>query len=69
MFVLPETAQDQAMEFAERLRAAIAAARVAYRGETIRVTASIGVAALRDESVDELLARGQRSASREAQRQ
>lgn len=58
MFVLPETDQPEAMDFAERLREAIAAASVAYRGEAIRVTASIGVAAaLRDESIDELLAR------------
>jgi diguanylate cyclase (GGDEF)-like protein len=40
---LPDTDHAGATAFGERLRAAIAAARVDWRGRTLRVTASVGV--------------------------
>lgn len=42
--ILPETDKVKAMELADRLRARIAALRIPHNGNTIRVTASFGVA-------------------------
>jgi diguanylate cyclase (GGDEF)-like protein/PAS domain S-box-containing protein len=56
--LLPETGNEQAMDAAERLRAAIAAAQVTLAsGLPLRFTASIGVATLgeKDANVDMLL--------------
>jgi diguanylate cyclase (GGDEF)-like protein len=44
MILLPETALDQALKFAERLRARIAQGSCEVSGHTISMTASIGVA-------------------------
>jgi two-component system cell cycle response regulator len=60
VIVLPETTRDGAAVFAERLRCRIAECNFAETGEPLYVTASIGVAALPDltvESADALIAR------------
>lgn len=44
--ILPETALEDAVQVAERLRQAVADTTVTYRGRTINVTMSLGVAAL-----------------------
>lgn len=44
--ILPNTNLDGAYEVAERIRQAIAAMPIHYRGELIRVTTSIGIASL-----------------------
>jgi diguanylate cyclase (GGDEF)-like protein len=44
--ILPETNKTKAMELADRLRSKIAAIRIPYNGNIIRVTASFGVAEL-----------------------
>ncbi|MFA6231827.1 MAG: diguanylate cyclase [Rhodanobacter sp.] len=55
---LPETNLQQAMETAERIRAALARTSVLHEGKTISVTVSIGVAALRTgESLEQWLSR------------
>lgn len=52
VIVLPETTRDGAVTFAERLRLRIAGHDFAEVGEALYVTASIGVAALPDATVD-----------------
>src|SRR6185436_11318492 len=62
--VLPETGLAQAMQTAERLRLTVAKTAVPtdHAPEPLRVTVSVGVAALSDgESLDELLARADQS--------
>jgi len=60
--ILPLTPLPGAANLAERLRAAIAGAPVAYSGTPIAVTVSIGVAAYRpNETVEETLARADRN--------
>ena len=55
---LPECSVAEAMQVAERIREALAVTAVAHAGRTIRVTTSIGVAALqRHESMEQWLAR------------
>jgi len=44
--ILPETGMDEALDVAERVRAAIAGLRVVMASATVRVDASVGVAAL-----------------------
>jgi len=44
--ILPETTMDEALDVAERVRAAIAGLRVVMASATVRVDASVGVAAL-----------------------
>ena len=46
--ILPETTESQAFCWGERLRGAIAELSVSVAGESLRVTASLGVAQLRD---------------------
>jgi len=57
--LLAGAAQDAAREFAERLRAKIAAAAIVYEGKMMSVTASIGIAAMKstDDSADAALLR------------
>jgi diguanylate cyclase (GGDEF)-like protein len=43
VFLLPETRLDEAVPFAERIRAAIADTRVGHLNRTISITASLGV--------------------------
>lgn len=55
---LPKTSLQQAMETAERIRAALARTSVLHEGKTIAVTVSIGVAELRaGESLEQWLSR------------
>lgn len=63
LLVLPQMAQDSAMERAEQLRSAMAAAPVPYGAEMIAVTASFGVATFpRDgRTGDELIAAADRA--------
>jgi diguanylate cyclase (GGDEF)-like protein len=59
---LPDTGLEHAMETAERIRNALAAAAVAHDGRAILVTVSIGVAALRPgESIEQWLARADKA--------
>lgn len=44
--ILPQTAEEQASQLAERLRQRIAALRFVHNGETFAITVSIGVASL-----------------------
>jgi diguanylate cyclase (GGDEF)-like protein len=56
--LLPETALDQAMAVAERLRASIGDHVVQHDGTEIRFTSSLGVAGLTGgETLDQLIAR------------
>ncbi len=57
--VLPETAQSEAVAFAERLRSALAALEVDYKGKMLRFTCSFGVASRAEDVVvlDTLLMR------------
>ena len=57
--VLPETAQGEAVTFAERLRCDLAALEVAYEGKVLRFTCSFGVASRGEDVValDTLLMR------------
>ncbi|MBU6248032.1 MAG: diguanylate cyclase [Xanthomonadaceae bacterium] len=55
---LADCPADEAMRVAERIRRALAATAVAHAGHTIRVTTSIGVAAIhRQQSLEQWLAR------------
>jgi len=58
--LLPETSLEAAGRLAERLRAKVEALSVEFQDHAIRVTVSIGVAALRNDStaVDEVLSQG-----------
>ncbi len=54
--ILPETSKQKAMELANRIRANIAGRRIKVAGDEIRVTASFGVASLRESlSMDQLV--------------
>jgi diguanylate cyclase (GGDEF)-like protein len=57
--LMPQTALEEAVVVAERVRAAIEALVIEYRGVAIRVTVSVGCAALRaeDANLDELVGR------------
>jgi diguanylate cyclase (GGDEF)-like protein len=58
LMILPGVERPEALAIAERLRAAIAANTVTFGGAPLRVTASIGIATLRDgEPVRTLIAR------------
>lgn len=62
--LLPETGRDQAMEAAERLRAAISAAKVAMpSGLPLQITVSLGVTTLdgKDTNIDVLLNQADRA--------
>jgi diguanylate cyclase (GGDEF)-like protein len=50
--LLPETPQDAASQLAERLRAAVAGQNIAFAGQNVRLTTSIGVAAAVGASAD-----------------
>lgn len=56
VFVLPETEQTEAYRFAERTRQLLADFTQVFDGEELRITASLGVATLRDDwSAERLL--------------
>jgi diguanylate cyclase (GGDEF)-like protein len=56
--LLPETALDDALVTAERLRAGVEAGAVEHEGQTVRLTISVGAAELRaGDSLDALIAR------------
>ncbi|HUX68568.1 MAG TPA: GGDEF domain-containing protein [Terriglobales bacterium] len=61
--VLPERDAERALEIAERLRLRLESLRVSFEGQPLRITASLGVAALADpgEGWHELLRRADRA--------
>ncbi|QAY78007.1 diguanylate cyclase [Sphingosinicella sp. BN140058] len=55
--ILPQTDAQGALGVAERIRGAVAAARVSHGGASIRVTCSLGVAPCLDDDREQLVAR------------
>lgn len=51
LVVLPETSKDSAAILAERLRESIEKTFFTYEGNTIRLTASFGIASIKDENI------------------
>ncbi|MCE5256138.1 MAG: diguanylate cyclase [Spirochaetaceae bacterium] len=52
LLLLPETTQENAMKVAEKVRSEIESLVVVYKGKEIRLTASFGVAGLKEEDAD-----------------